>query len=71
MLDESGTGETRREQWAIEIGEGMSAVALVRALVITLEQKGVLTAHDIAQIEADADRFFAEDLRSLGAADAE
>jgi hypothetical protein len=53
----------------IEIAEGMSAVALIGALIVALKEKGILSNDDIRQIEANADQFFANDLRSVGGKD--
>ena len=66
MVDDAGTEDVHREQWVIEIAEGMSAVALIGALIVTLKEKGILSDEDIRQIERNADQFFANDLRSLG-----
>ncbi len=53
----------------IEIAEGMSAVALVGALIVTLKEKGILSDDDIRHIERNADQIFANDLRSVGGQD--
>ncbi len=65
MVDDTGTEAAQREQWVIEIAEGMSAVALIGALIVTLKEKGILSDDDIRQIETNADQLFADDLRSL------
>jgi hypothetical protein len=69
MVDDTGTEDAQREQWVIEIAEGMSAVALIGALIVTLKEKGILSDDDIRQIETNADQFFANDLRSVGGKD--
>ena len=69
MVDDTGTEDAQREQWVIEIAEGMSAVALIRALIVTLKEKGILSDDDIRQIQTNADQFFADDLRSVGGKD--
>jgi hypothetical protein len=69
MVDDAGTEDVQREQWVIEIAEGMSAVALIGALIVTLKEKGILSDDDIRQIERNADQFFANDLRSVGGKD--
>ena len=66
MVDDTGTEDARREQWVIEIAEGMSAAALIGALIVMLKEKGILSDDDIRQIETNADQFFANDLRSDG-----
>ena len=69
MVDDTGTEDALREQWVIDIAEGMSAVALIGALIVTLKEKGILSDDDIRRIETNADQFFANDLRSVGGED--
>ena len=69
MVDDTGTEDAQREQWVIDIAEGMSAVALIGALIVTLKEKGILSDDDIRGIETNADQFFANDLRSVGSKD--
>jgi hypothetical protein len=69
VVDDTGTEDAQREQWVIEIAEGMSAVALVGALIVTLKDKGILSDDDIRHIETNADQIFANDLRSVGGQD--
>lgn len=66
MVDDTGTEDAQRDQWVIEIAEGMSAVALIGALIVTLKEKGILSDDDLQQIETNADQYFANDLRSVG-----
>ena len=69
MVDNTGAEDAQREQWVIEIAEGMSAVALIGSLIMTLKEKGILSGDDIRKIETNADQFFADDLRSFGSKD--
>jgi len=69
MVDDIGTEDAQREQWVVDIAEGMSAVALIGTLIVTLKEKGILSDDDIRQIQTNADQFFADDLRSVGGKD--
>ncbi len=57
MADTDDEGMTR-EELALSLGEGISAHALVQALVSHLKDKGILTEADIAQIELRATKQF-------------
>jgi len=67
MADDAKEKETQQKQWVADIAEGMSAVALIGALIVTLKDKGILSEEDIRRIETTADQFFADDLKSSGA----
>jgi hypothetical protein len=69
MVDDTEKQDARREEWVVDIAEGMSAVALIGALIVTLKDKGILGDDDIRKIKATADQFFADDLKSSGADD--
>ncbi|MGO9853701.1 MAG: hypothetical protein ACLPYY_01460 [Acidimicrobiales bacterium] len=43
--------------------------ALIGSLIVTLKEKGILSSDDIRQIETNADRYFADDLKSFGGKD--
>ena len=57
--------EMTREELALSLGEGISAHALVQALVSHLKDKGILTEADIAQIELRATKQFEEDVQTI------
>ena len=59
-----------REELALSLGEGISAHALVKALVSHLKDKGILTEADIEQIESRATEQFAEDIQIISEEDA-
>jgi hypothetical protein len=69
MVDDTEKQDAQREQWVVDIAEGMSAVAMVGALIVTLKDKGILGDEDIRKIKATADQLFADDLKSSGADD--
>jgi hypothetical protein len=69
MADTADEGMTR-EELALSLGEGISAHALVKALVSQLKDKGILTEADIEQIESRATKQFAEDVQTINEADA-
>jgi len=69
MVDTADEGMTR-EELALSLGEGLSAHALVKALVSHLKDKGILTDADIEQIESRATKQFAEDVQTIKEADA-
>jgi TPP-dependent pyruvate/acetoin dehydrogenase alpha subunit len=69
MVDTADEGMTR-EELALSLGEGISAHALVKALVSHLKDKGILTEADIEQIESRATKQFAEDVQTIKEADA-
>jgi TPP-dependent pyruvate/acetoin dehydrogenase alpha subunit len=69
MADAADEGMTR-EELALSLGEGISAHALVKALVSHLKDKGILTEADIEQIESRATEQFAEDVQTINEADA-
>jgi phytoene dehydrogenase-like protein len=50
MADTADGGMTR-EELTLSLGEGISAHALIKALVSSLKDKGILTDADIEQIE--------------------
>ena len=64
MADTADEGMTR-EELALSLGEGISAHALVKALVSHLKDKGILTDADIEQIESTAMEQFAEDVQII------
>jgi hypothetical protein len=64
MADTAGEGMTR-EELTLSLGEGISAHALIKALVSSLKDKGILTDADIAQIESTATEQFAEDVQII------
>ena len=68
MADTADEGMTR-EELALSLGEGISAHALVKALVSNLKDKGILTEADIEQIESRATKQFAEDVQTINDAD--
>ncbi len=68
MADTADEGMTR-EELALSLGEGISAHALVKALVSHLKDKGILTDADIEQIESRATKQFAEDVQTINEAD--
>ncbi len=68
MADTADEGMTR-EELALSLGEGISAHALVKALVSNLKDKGILTEADIEQIESTATKQFAEDVQTINEAD--
>jgi hypothetical protein len=68
MTDTADEGMTR-EELALSLGEGISAHALVKALVSNLKEKGILTEADIEQIESRATKQFAEDVKTINEAD--
>jgi hypothetical protein len=69
MADTADEGMTR-EELALSLGEGISAHALVNALVSHLKDKGILTEADIEQIELRATEQFAEDIQIISEEDA-
>ena len=69
MADTADEGMTR-EELALSLGEGISAHALVKALVSHLKDKGILTEADIEQIESRATEQFAEDIQIISEEDA-
>jgi hypothetical protein len=69
MADTADEGMTR-EELALSLGEGISAHALVKALVSHLKDKGILTDADIEQIESRATEQFAEDIQIISEEDA-
>jgi hypothetical protein len=64
MADTADEGMTR-EELTLSLGEGISAHALIKALVSNLKDKGILTDADIAQIESRATKQFAEDVQII------
>jgi hypothetical protein len=64
MADTADEGMTR-EELTLSLGEGISAHALIQALVSNLKDKGILTEADIEQIEATATKQFAEDVQII------
>jgi TPP-dependent pyruvate/acetoin dehydrogenase alpha subunit len=68
MTDTADEGMTR-EELTLSLGEGISAHALVKALVSHLKDKGILTEADIEQIESRATKQFAEDVQTINEAD--
>ena len=68
MADTADEGMTR-EELALSLGEGISAHALVKALVSQLKDKGILTEAHIEQIESRATKQFAEDVQTINDAD--
>jgi hypothetical protein len=64
MADTAGEGMTR-EELTLSLGEGISAHALIKALVSNLKDKGILTDADIEQIESTATEQFAEDVQVI------
>lgn len=54
-----------REELTLSLGEGISAHALIKALVSNLKDKGILTEADIEQIESTATEQFAEDVQII------
>ncbi len=54
-----------REELTLSLGEGISAHALIKALVSNLKDKGILTDADIEQIESTATEQFAEDVQII------
>jgi hypothetical protein len=64
MADTGGEGMTR-EELTLSLGEGISAHALIKALVSNLKDKGILTEADIEQIESTATEQFAEDVQII------
>jgi TPP-dependent pyruvate/acetoin dehydrogenase alpha subunit len=68
MTDTADEGMTR-EELALSLGEGISAHALVKALVSNLKEKGILTEADIEQIKSRATKQFAEDVQTINEAD--
>lgn len=64
MADTADEGMTR-EELALSLGEGISAHALVKALVSHLKDSGILTEADIEQIESRATKQFAEDVQTI------
>jgi hypothetical protein len=69
MADTADEGMTRQEL-ALSLGEGISAHALVKALVSHLKDKGILTEADIEQIESRATKQFREDVQIIRDEDA-
>ena len=69
MVDTADEGMTR-EELALSLGEGISAHALVKALVSHLKDKGILTEADIEQIESRSTKQFAEDVQTIKEEDA-
>jgi hypothetical protein len=65
MADNSDEGMTR-EELTLSLAEGISAHALIKALVSRLKDKGILTDVDIAQIESTATKQFADDVQTIG-----
>ena len=53
MVDDTEKQDAQREQWVVDVAEGMSAVAMVGALIVTLKDKGILGDEDIRKIESD------------------
>ena len=68
MADTADEGMTR-EELTLSLGEGISAHALIKALVSNLKDKGILTEADIAQIESRATKQFAENVQTINEAD--
>jgi hypothetical protein len=64
MADTADGGMTR-EELTLSLGEGISAHALIKALVSSLKDKGILTDADIEQIESTATAQFAEDVQII------
>lgn len=64
MADTADEGMTR-EELTLSLGEGISAHALIKALVSNLKDKGILTDADIEQIESTATEQFAEDVQII------
>ena len=64
MADTADEGMTR-EELTLSLGEGISAHALIKALVSNLKDKGILTDADIEQIESTATEQFAEDVQVI------
>ncbi len=64
MADIANEGMTR-EELTLSLGEGISAHALVKALVSNLKDKGILTDADIEQIESMATEQFAADVQII------
>jgi hypothetical protein len=64
MADAADGGMTR-EELTLSLGEGISAHALIKALVSSLKDKGILTDADIEQIESTATAQFAEDVQII------
>jgi hypothetical protein len=64
MTDTGDVGMTR-EELTLSLGEGISAHALIKALVSNLKDKGILTDADIEQIESTATEQFAEDVQVI------
>jgi hypothetical protein len=64
MADTADEGMTR-EELTLSLGEGISAHALIKALVSNLKDKGILTDADIEQIESTAMEQFAEDVQII------
>ena len=54
-----------REELTLSLGEGISAHALIKALVSNLKDKCILTDADIEQIESTAMEQFAEDVQII------
>jgi hypothetical protein len=68
MADTADEGMTR-EELTLSLGEGISAHALIKALVSNLKDKGILTDADIEQIELTATEQFVEDVQIISEAD--
>jgi hypothetical protein len=64
MADTGDEGMTR-EELTLSLGEGISAHALIKALVSNLKDKGILTDADIEQIELTATEQFVEDVQII------
>jgi hypothetical protein len=64
MADTADEGMTR-EELTLSLGEGISAHALIKALVSNLKDKGILTDADIEQIESTATEQFVEDVQII------
>jgi hypothetical protein len=64
MADTADEGMTRQEL-ALSLGEGISAHALVKALVFHLKDKGILTEADIERIESRATKQFREEVQII------
>jgi hypothetical protein len=64
MADTADEGMTR-EELTLSLGEGISAHALIKALVSNLKDKGILTDADIEQIELTATEQFVEDVQII------
>lgn len=54
-----------REELTLLLAEGVSAHALIKALVSHLQDKGILTHADIEQIESTATKQFAYDVQII------